>query len=314
MNNFHLVPFLVSVLAGAIRLAVPILLPALGETFAERSGVMNLGTEGVMLISALVGMVGAFFLDSIWLGILLAIAAGIISDLFLAYLVITIRANQVVAGFGINIIMGGLSIFLYRLVFGIRSVAPSIDRMADIRIPILSDIPLIGEVLFSHNPLVYIAFLLIPISSFILFKTKFGLAIRAVGENPEAADTKGINVILIRYVCLIIHGVFSGFGGAFLSLAFQGTFFPDMTAGRGFIAIAVVVLSHWVPSKIIWSSLLFGGSYALGLRLQALELNIPYQLFLSLPYILTLAVLIGVSTKAKVPGALTIPYSRGHQD
>lgn len=314
MNNINLSTFIISVFSGAIRLAVPILLPALGENFAERSGVINLGTEGVMLLSALVGFAGAFLSESIWIGILLAIVSGIILNIFFGYLVITIRANQVVTGFGINVVMGGLTIFLYRLIFGIRTTAPSVPRLPDLQIPILNDIPIIGQILFSHNPLVYIAFALIPISSYVLYKTKFGLAIRAVGENPEAADTKGINVFAIRYMCLIIHGILAGFGGAFLSLAFQGTFFPNMTAGRGFIAIAVVVLAHWDPKKIIWSSLLFGGSYALGLRLQALDLNIPYQLFLSLPYLLTLAVLIGVSTKAKVPSALTVPYSRGHQD
>jgi general nucleoside transport system permease protein len=306
--------FFVSLLAGSIRLAVPILLPALGETFAERSGVLNLGTEGVMIIAAFAGLVGAFFSGSIWIGVLAGMLAGMLTDLVMAYLSVTIRANQVISGFAINLVGGGLTIFLYRVVFGIRSVSPSVERLSDVRIPILSDIPFFGPIFFQHNPLIYVAFAAVPIASILLYRTKFGLGVRAVGENPEAADTKGLNVALIRYSCLMIHGVLAGFGGAFLSLAFQGTFIPDMTAGRGFIALAVVVLARWDPVRTIWASLLFGGAYALGLRLQAMDIPIPYQLFLTLPYVLTIVALIGVSRRAEVPASLAIPYVRGHEE
>lgn len=314
MENIDLIALIISLLAGSVRLAVPVLLPALGETFAERSGVLNLGTEGVMIISAFAGLVGAFFTKSIWIGILTGMMAGMLTDLLMAYLCVTIRANQVISGFALNMVGSGLTIFLYRIVFGIRSVSPSVERLKEINLPILSDIPFLGPIFFQHNPLIYVAFAIVPLASILLYKTKFGLAVRAVGENPEAADTKGLNVAAIRYSCLLIHGALAGFGGAFLSLAFQGTFIPDMTAGRGYIALAVVVLARWDPVRAVWASLLFGGAYALGLRLQALEIPVPYQLFLSLPYLLTLLVLIGVSRRAEVPASLAIPYTRGHEE
>lgn len=314
MENFEFLPFLVSLLAGSIRLATPILLPALGETFAERSGILNLGTEGIMIIAAFAGLVGAFFTENIWIGVLVGMLAGMLMDMIMAFLVITIRANQVISGFAINLVGGGLSIFLYRVVFGIRSISPSVQRLSDVNIPVLSNIPFLGPIFFQHNPLIYVAFALVPLASILLYRTKFGLTVRAVGENPEAADTKGLNVVAVRYVCMLIHGALAGFGGSFLALAFQGTFIPDMTAGRGFIALAVVVLSRWDPLRAVWASLLFGGAYALGLRFQGMDIGIPYQLFLILPYALTLLVLIGISRRAEAPAALTIPYSRGHKE
>jgi len=314
VENIDLIALIVSLLAGAVRLAVPILLPALGETFAERSGVLNLGTEGVMIISAFAGLVGAFFTQNIWIGVLTGILAGMLTDLVMAYLSVTVRANQVISGFAINLVGGGLTIFLYRVVFGIRSVSPSVERLDEVNLPVLSNIPVLGPIFFQHNPLIYVAFAIVPLASILLYKTKFGLAVRAVGENPEAADSKGLNVATMRYSCLMIHGALAGFGGAFLSLAFQGTFIPDMTAGRGYIALAVVVLARWDPVRAVWASLLFGGAYALGLRLQATEIPIPYQLFMTLPYLLTLIALIGVSRRAEVPASLAIPYTRGHED
>jgi general nucleoside transport system permease protein len=313
-QSFDLIPFLISLLSASVRLAVPIMLPALGEVYAERSGIINLGTEGVMIMAALGGMVGAYFLNSIWLGFCVGMVVAVLMDLVMAFLSINLRVNQVITGFAITIVGSGLSLFLYRAIFGIRSVSPSVDRLPDWNIPLLSKIPFLGPIFFQHSPFIYIAFLLVPLAAFVLYRTQFGLAVRAVGENPEAADTKGINVFATRYTCLIIHGIMAGFGGAFLSLAFQGQFVPDMTAGRGYIALAVVILARWDPASTIWASMLFGGAYALGLRLQTMQTPIPYQLFLTLPYLITLLVLIGVARRAAVPGALAVPYSRGHKE
>ena len=305
--------FLVSLVASAIRLAVPILLPALGEIYSERAGVLNLGLEGVMLVGALAGFAGGFFAGSIWVGILCGILAGMLVNLIMAFWTVTLGVNQVIAGFAITIMGGGLSVFLYRVIFGVRSIPPSVTPPAPLFIPILSDIPYLGPMFFQHSPLIYLAYLLVPLAAIVLYRTKFGLLVRAVGENPAAIDTRGKSVYGIRYLALLISGATAGLGGAFLSVGSQGSFIPEMTAGRGFIALAVAVLARWDPVNAVWASILFGGAYALQLRLQTLDAPVPHQLLLALPYALTLVVLIGVSRGAGVPAALTIPYSRGNK-
>lgn len=305
--------FLISLIASTVRLAVPILLPALGEIYSERAGVLNLGLEGVMLVGALFGFAGGFFFESIWLGILCGIVAGVLVNLIMAYWTVTLGVNQVIAGFAITIMGGGLSVFLYRVIFGVRSVPPSVTPPAPLHIPLLSDIPILGPMFFQHSPLIYLAYLLVPLAAIVLYRTKFGLLVRAAGENPAAIDTRGKSVFAIRYAALLISGATAGFAGAFLSIGSQGSFIPDMTAGRGFIALAVVVLARWNPLHAVWASLLFGGAYALQLRLQTMDAPVPHQLLLALPYVLTLLVLIGVSRGAGVPAALTIPYSRAEK-
>lgn len=305
--------FLVSLISSSVRLAVPILLPALGEIYSERAGVLNLGLEGVMLVGALFGFAGGFFFDSIWAGILFGILAGMLVNLIMAYWTVTLGANQVIAGFAITIMGGGLSIFLYRVIFGVRSVPPSVTPPAALPIPLLADIPYLGPMFFRHSPLIYAAYLLVPVAAIALYRTKFGLLVRAAGENPAAIDTRGKSVFAIRYAALLISGATAGFAGAFLSIGSQGSFIPDMTAGRGFIALAVAVLARWNPAHAVWASLLFGGAYALQLRLQSMDAPVPHQLLLALPYLLTLVVLVGVSRGAGVPAALTIPYSRSEK-
>ena len=314
MDITNISSFLIPLLVGSIQLAVPLLVPGIGEIFVERSGVINLGIEGIMLVGALIGMIFAFFSQSIWYGVIAAIISGMLLSLLLAFWTITLKANQVISGFALTIIGGGLSVFLYRVVFGIRSIPPKVEPLPAWNIPIFSKIPVLGEIFFQQSPLVYVAYVLIPIAAIILYKTKFGLSIRAVGENPAAADTKGINVFSTRYICLLIGGACAGFGGAFLSLAFLGTFYSSMTAGRGYIAMAIAILCRWDPVRAIWAALLFGGAYALQFRVQALNSSIPYQLLVALPYIITLIVLIGISRQTQLPSALTIPYSRGHKE
>lgn len=314
MDIANISSFLTPLLVGSIQLAVPLLIPGIGEIFVERSGVINLGIEGIMQMGALIGMIFAFFSNSIWVGIIAAIFSGMLLSLLLALWTVTLQANQVISGFALTIIGSGLSIFLYRLAFGIRTLPPKVVPLPAWNIPVLSKIPVIGNTFFQQSPLVYVAYVLVPIAAFILYKTKLGLSIRAVGENPAAADTKGINVFLIRYICLLIGGACAGFGGAFLSLAFLGTFYSNMTAGRGYIAMAIAILCRWDPVKAIWAALLFGGAYALQFRLQAINSTIPYQLLGALPYILTLIVLVGISRKTQLPSALTRPYSREYKE
>lgn len=308
-----IVGFLISLLAGAIRISTPILLPALGEIYTQRSGILNLGIEGIMLMGALGGFVGAFFSGSLWLGVLTAMLIGLVFALIMGFLCITVKANQVIAGTALTILGGGLSAFLYRAIFGIRRLPPTIEAFPALNFMGLSEIPFFGPVFFNHNALVYLALLLVVLTSVILDKTTFGLQVKAVGEFPRAADSKGINVLLVRYICIAIGGIYAGLGGAFLSIGFMNTFMDQMVAGRGFIAVAVVIFSRWNPYRALGAALLFGGANALQLRLQTMGVNIPNQFLLALPYALTILVLIGVSRKAEFPSAFTIPYSRSEQ-
>ena len=311
MSGIFTLSFFVSLLASMVRLATPILLPALGQIYTQRAGILNLGTEGTMLIGAVCAFIAASVSGSLWLGILAGILAGMIYSILMAWLSVTMRANQVIAGIGMNILASGLAAFLYRLVFGIRSLPPQVVPFQDIRIPVLSDIPLLGQILFSHNIIVYIAYaLIVPLSWFILEKTTFGLKIKAVGENPRAADSKGINVGVMRYAATLIGGAYAGMGGAFMTIAYMNTFTEKIIGGFGFIAVSVVIFARFMPVKAMFGALLFGIAQALQLRLQAKGVNIPAQFLLMMPYILTIIALIFASKKAEFPSAYTIPYSR----
>lgn len=305
------VSFVVGACAAAVRWAVPILYAALGEVFTERAGILNLGLEGIMLMGALSGFWGAFETGSLWLGLLIAAATGGLMGLLMAFMSVTVKANQVVAGLGITILGSGLSTLLFRLAFGLRRIPPSIDQFPVWGIPLLKDIPILGEILFEHNIMVYIVFALVGVSWVVLYRTRFGLALRAVGESPDAVDSRGLDVTRLRYASLIIGGALAAVGGAYLPLANLGLFWTQMTAGRGFIAIAVVVFARWDPVRAFWGALVFGGAASLQTSLQTLEAPIDSELLLMLPYIATIIVLIGVSRRAEFPGAFAVPYSRG---
>lgn len=314
--NVELITFslVVGWLAASMRLATPILFTALGELFTERAGILNLGLEGIMLVGALVGFVATYASGSLWLGLAAAALAGMLMALIMGFMSITAKVNQVVAGIGITILGSGLSTLLFRIFFGLRSTPPRIEMFAEQPIPLLKDIPVLGRVFFSHNVLVYLALILVVVAWVVLYRTRFGLAIRAVGERPDAADTRGLNVALLRYIALMIGGALAGIGGAYLPLANLGLFWTGMTAGRGFIAIAVVVFARWDPVGALIGSLVFGGAHALQLTLQTLEAPIPSELLLMLPYVVTIVVLVSVSRRAEFPGAFAVPYSRSGEE
>jgi simple sugar transport system permease protein len=305
--------FVVGILAAAVRWATPILFAALGEVFTERSGVLNLGLEGIMLMGALGGFAGAYNSGSLWVGLLVAALVGMVMGLLMAFVSVTARANQVVAGLGITILGGGLSTLLFRLFFGLRARPPTIDTFDTQPIPLLEDIPVLGTMLFNHNVMVYLVFLLVGVAWVVLYRTRFGLALRAVGERPDAVDTRGLNVTALRYASLMIGGALAGLGGAYLPLADLGIFWTQMTAGRGFIAVAVVVFSRWDPVRAFWGALVFGGAAALQTALQTLKAPIDSELLLMLPYIATIIVLVSISRRAEFPGAFAVPYSRGEK-
>ena len=301
--------FLIGLLAATIRLSAPILYASLGEAVGQRSGVLNLSVEGMMIMGAFGGFSAVYFTGNLWLGVLVAMILGGLTALIMAFMSVTARVNQAVAGVMIGIFGWGFVAFLMRVVLG-GSYIPARERFEAINIPVLSQIPVLGPILFSNNILVYLAFLIVPILAFLLSHTNFGMKIIAVGENPEAADTLGINVSLVRYLAVIFGGIMAGLGGACLSLAYTKVFSEDIIAGRGWIAIALVVFGGWNPYKILGGVLLFSLVDALQLRLQGLGFMIPYQFFIMLPYLLTVVALIIVSRRATAPASLGKPYTR----
>jgi ABC-type uncharacterized transport system permease subunit len=299
------------VLAATLRLATPLVYGTIGETFSERAGVLNLGIEGMMLMGASTGFLVGYSSGNLWLGVLAAMITGVVLGLVMAFLTVSIGAQQHVAGLGLTIACSGFSFYLYRIsVEDVGGVAPHVDPFTTIPIPYLSQIPIVGEAIFNQHLLAYLGLILVPVSAFVLFRTRFGLSLRAVGENPNAAAAAGIDVFRMRYLSLAIAGAMSAVGGAWLSLAQSGMFLPGLTQGRGWVCIALVVFANWSPFKVLAGAILFGGIDAVQLSLQSVGWNIPYQLFLMLPYLLTITALVIVSRRTRAPAALLSSYKR----
>ena len=303
--------FFIGVLAAGVRLATPILLAALGEVFAERAGVLKISIEGEMLMGALFGFLGTFYLKNIWIGFGIGMGVAALYSLIAGIFSITLKVDQVITGITLNILALGLTSFAYRFILGKSFIPPSITALKVIKVPWFSDSPILGPILFQQNIIVYLTFfVLVPLTSVLLFKTSFGLNLRAVGEYPLAADTMGIHVYRTRYLCVILGGMFAGLGGSFMTLAQLNMFSENLTAGRGFIALAAVIFGRWHPVGAMVATLLFGIADALQLRLQALGVNVPYQFLLMLPYILTIVALVGVVRRTNAPAALAAPYEK----
>jgi ABC-type uncharacterized transport system permease subunit len=296
--------------AASMRLAIPIMLAAMGGMFGERSGVLNIGLEGIMLAGSLVGFAVGYSTGNLWLGSLAAMIVGGALGLTLGFYTISLGSNQVVTGIALNLLLMGVTSFLYRAMFGNGTAQPRVDSFPPLRIPGLADIPILGPLVFEQGPLVYLSLGLVGVAWVALFKTSFGLRVTAVGEHPRAAETLGIDVARTRYICLTIGGMLAGMGGAFLSLSATGLFLDNMTAGRGYIALAILILGRRHPFGILAAALLFGAADALQLRVQFLPVGIPFQFMLMLPYILTIVVLAGLVRRADAPAALGVPYRR----
>ena len=304
------IAFISGLIGATMRMATPIIFATLGEILSERAGVLNLGIEGIMLMGAMTGFLVTFSSGSIWLGVLAAAGVGMLLGLLMAFLAVYLGLSQHVSGLGITLFATGLAMFIYRLHFGSPTVPPIIAPFKQITLPLLSKIPVIGPGLFTQYSLTYIAWLLVPALSILLYKTKLGLKIRTVGENPVVADTVGVNVLLTRTLCLVAGGALMGIGGAFLTLAHQNMFLIDVIGGRGWVAIAMVIFGNWDPLKGAFGALIFGFLDALQLRLQGLGIAVSFHLFLMIPYLLTIVALISVSRKASIPAGLLKPYRR----
>ena len=311
MDWSSVVPWMLvtQILISSVRLATPMVIAALGEIFAERAGVLNLGVEGIMLFSGFVGFSAAYQAQNIWLGILSGLVVGTLAGLLFAFLTVTLRSNQVVTGLSMMILGSGMSIYFYRLEFKTALFIPRIKTFSSIAIPALSEIPVIGPIFFNQSPFTYLMYILVIVTFVILYRMPFGLRISAVGESPQAADSLGVNVSLVRYICIVIGGALAGLGGVFFPLAELGAYADTMIGGRGFIALALVIFGRWHPVWTLAGGLLFGCIDALQNRLQTLGSPIPSNFLLMTPYILTIIVLL-LGRNRGAPSALVVPYSR----
>lgn len=298
----------VGLFAAAIRMATPIIYAGLGGMFSERVGITNIGLEGTMLTSAFAGVVASHYTGNAWIGVLVSVITGGLVSLVLAVLTIKYAGDQVVTGTGINIMALGFTSYMTQIIWGSRGASDSVQGINDLSIPIIKDLPIIGPIFGTHSPLVYLMPIVVYASYYVLFKTPFGLRIRAVGEHPVAAETAGVNVIRVKYIGVIISGMLAGLGGAFLSLSHLNLFTRGMTGGRGFIAMAAMIFGKWMPFGILASGLLFGFADALQIRLQSLGI-LPPQIILMIPYLLTIAILAGVVGKAVAPSDYK-PYKK----
>jgi simple sugar transport system permease protein len=362
-------PFDSALLAATVIAATPLLLAAIGELYSERAGVLNVGLEGMVLMGAFWGFWADWYFEDIWIGILFGMLGGMALAALMAVLSIQARADQIVVGVGLNLLAAGVTTFAFREIFGDRGEIV-LPRMGDVAIPLLSDIPGIGEPLFDNTPMVYLAFLMVPVAWFTLYRTSWGLGIRAVGEMPAAADTAGVSVAAKRWQGVLLAGALAGAAGATLSVVRLGLFQEGMSAGRGFLALAAVIFGRWRPAGVLAACLLFGAADALQLRLQAEEfipsevwlvtgvvaaaltawaverrlrrapgfvravaswgpligvavamgafalwvrepdVSLPSQLWIALPFVLTLLALAGLAGETRAPAALTRPYRR----
>lgn len=302
--------FIISLLTAGTRMAIPIAYAGIGVVLIEKAGVLNIGCESQMLIGAFISFYVTYTTKSILLGILSGAVAGMLFAAIVAYLCISRRQDQSVVGIVFNIFTVGLTSFLYRALFGTTAASPSVDKLSQIAIPGLSKIPYVGDIFFNQTILFYILIVIAFALWFAMFKLKIGLKMRAVGENPRAAQAAGIDVIRYRYVVLMIGGALAGIGGAYLSCGIMGQFTENMSAGRGFIALAVTALSRWNPILALVSSYVFGIADALQLRLQAFGVEIPYQFMLMLPYILTLVSLVIIGRGVRAPKSLGVVFKK----
>ena len=309
MNALFESALITALCASTIRGTTPILLAALGEAYAERSGLLNLGIEGMMVAGAFSSFVVALKMDSLLTGFVFATVVGLILALVFGILTITLGVNQIVVGLALTIFARSMCSFLHRIIFG-NQFPILFGAGGTSEIPLLSRVPVIGQALFNQHWLVYLTFALVPIMYILMYKTRFGLRIRAVGEAPRAADACGVNVYRTRFCAILLGGLLASLGGAFLSLGDLAFFVPDMTMGRGYIAIVVVMLGKWNPIRVCFGGLLFGFALALTSALQVAGIKISPDFILMTPYLVVMITLVVFARSSNLPSALCIPYQR----
>lgn len=310
MNDIFEPALITTIIASTIRGTTPILLAALGEAYVERSGLLNLGIEGMMVAGAFSSFAAALQWDSLLGGFLAAGAVGLTLGLVFGILTITLRANQIVVGLGLTIFAHSMSSFLHRVIFG-NQFPILFGAGGTNEIPVLARIPLIGQAFFNQHWLVYMTFALVPLLYVLMYRTRFGLRVRAVGETPRAADSCGVNVHRIRYCTILFGGLMAGFAGAYMALGDLAFFVPEMNMGRGYIAIVVVMLGKWNPANVCWGALLFGFALALTSALQIVGIDISPNFILMLPYLVVIGALLLFARSSNLPSSLSLPYNHG---
>lgn len=312
-----MIVIVIAIIASALRLATPLIFASLGGVFSERSGVVNIALEGIMIMGAFFAILAMEFVSSPWIAVIAAMVTGILTSLLLGVLAINLKANQVVAGVAINLLAGSLTAFLLEMVWQrsgqTDTVANALTRNPE-ALKFLENIPVLGALFSGLTPFVYLAIILTAVSYYVLYKTPFGLRIRAVGEHPKAADTVGVNVYRVRYICVMISGALAGLAGASLSLGTVNLFREGMTSGKGFIALAAMIFGKWHPVGAFFACLFFGFAEAIQIQAASLHLDwIPSEFLQILPYAATILALAGVVGKAVAPAASGEPYEKGHR-
>jgi simple sugar transport system permease protein len=301
--------------AAVIRIASPLILATMGELICERAGVLNLGIEGIMVIGAFTGWMAVYQGMPLWGGVAVAMAAGMLFGLLQSALTVPFGLSQHVVGLGVTLLATSTASFTYRLMLPEVTSPPKIEPFPPLDIPVLGDLPWLGEAIFSQTALTWAAFAVAGVVAVTLYRTPLGLAVRAVGENPAAVEAQGLSVTGLRMGAVILGSGLMAVGGAFLTLSAFSSFFFEMVNGRGWICIALVVFGAWKPGKAVLGAILFAAFDALQIRLQQTDLGavLPYQLFLALPFILSILALILMSRRAEVPAALMVPYNKGER-
>ncbi|NNU62338.1 ABC transporter permease [Ochrobactrum soli] len=299
---------------SVLRIATPLIFGTLGALYCERAGVLNLGIEGIMTFGAMIGWLTVYNGADLWVGVLAAAASGALFGLLHAALTVPLGLSQHVVGLGITLFASSLSYFLFRLLVPLSSTPPTITPFQPVNLSFVADVPFIGQVLGTQTALTWIAIPLALLLGYVLFRTPLGLAIRMTGENPHAAEAQGINPIRVRIFTIMFGSALMAVGGAFLTLSAFNSFFPTMMQGRGWVCIALVVFASWKPARALLGALLFALFDAFQLRLQTVYGKaVPYQLFLMIPYIMSIIALIVMARRARVPQALMQPYRRGER-
>ena len=302
-----------SLWSAVLRIATPLIFGVLGALLCERVGVLNLAIEGIMTMGAMIGWLSVYLGADLWTGLAIAAVSGAVIGLLHAFLTVSLSLSQHVSGLGITLFASSLAYFIYRLVVNVGSLPPTIEPFQPLELPMLSDLPFFGEIFFSQMGPTYLALFAVVLMAYILRQTPLGLAIRMTGENPHAVDAQGLNPIMIRIFAIVVGSALMALGGSFLTTAAFNSFFPEMVQGRGWICIALVIFASWQPGKALFGAILFSFFDAYQLRLQHVVEDVPYQLFLMAPYVLSIFALILVSRRAKVPEALMAPYRRGER-
>ncbi|WP_027623755.1 ABC transporter permease [Clostridium lundense] len=310
--NSSLFITIIGVLGATLRLATPLIFASLGGVFSEKSGVVNIALEGIMITGAFFGVLGSYVTGNAWMGILFAIIAGIAVSFIHAYLSVNLKADQVVSGVGINVFADALMSFLIVKFFGTASQTSVVDSIP-YPTEAMAKVPILGPLLKELNWFVFLAFILVFVSHYIIYKTPLGLRIRSVGEHPKAADTLGINVYGIRYLCVILSGILGALGGATLSIGIMNLYREGMVSGRGYIALAAMIFGNWKPINAMWASLLFAFADAFQLFAKGFGWTLPGEMYEAFPYILTMLVLAGFVGKTQAPAADGVPYEKGQR-